>query len=433
MMTKNLPAILILSLFTINFSYADTEEDNGTLPLDELRTFTRVFTRIKNDYVEPVSDRTLLKNAIRGMLAGLDPHSTWLDDDVYKTLQEDTSGEFSGIGIEVGMEDGFVKVISPIDDTPAQRAGVRAGDLIIRLDAKSVKGMTLDEAVKLMRGEPGSNIVLTIIRETGEKPLTITVTRDIIVVKSVRGRTLEPGFGYARISNFQPHTKHDLRKLLEKLKTENDDGLNGLVLDLRNNPGGILEAAVDVSDLFIDGGLIVYTKGRMENSKMEFNARPFDIIEEIPIIVLVNGGSASASEIVAGALQDHKRAIIMGQPTFGKGSVQTVLPITGEAALKLTTARYYTPAGRSIQTSGIEPDIVIDNVHINGIPKTVTEQIKETDLSGHLKNDQTDPKAETPREETGRDKPSLAEMDYPLYEALNILKGLAIHLNKTAG
>jgi carboxyl-terminal processing protease len=440
---KNLVITLLLSVSAVQFAIANTEQDIDidTLPLDELRTFTEVFAKVKNDYVESIDDRKLIENAIRGMLEGLDPHSAYLDKDTYKELQEGTSGEFGGLGIEVGMEDGFVKVISPIDDTPATRAGIKAGDLIIRLDEKSVKGMSLNDAVKLMRGKPGSDIILTVIREGEEKPLDITITRDIITVKSVRGKTLEPGFAYIRISNFQTHTAEDLRKSLEKLKKENNDSLSGLILDLRNNPGGILNAAVGVSDLFLDNGLIVYTEGRIKDSKLKFNAKPSDILRNSPIIVLVNGGSASASEIVAGALQDHERAIIMGERTFGKGSVQTILPMNDEAALKLTTARYYTPSGRSIQASGIEPDIIIENIRIDGTVDTSTGTIKEADLAGHLKNGQEESKDKESKdngesEENNKQKeekingPSLAETDYQLYEALNVLKGLAIHLKK---
>ncbi|MCZ6802601.1 MAG: S41 family peptidase [Proteobacteria bacterium] len=447
---RNIVITLLLSVATIYVAVANTEQDVDidTLPLDELRTFTEVFAKIKNDYVESIDDRKLIENAIRGMLEGLDPHSAYLDKDSYKELQEGTSGEFGGLGIEVAMEDGFVKVISPIDDTPAARAGIKAGDLIIRLDDKSVKGMALNDAVKLMRGKPGSDIVLTVVREGEEKPLDITITRDIITVKSVRGKTLEPGFAYIRISNFQTHTAEDLRKSLKKLKQENNDNLNGLILDLRNNPGGILDAAVGVSDLFLDSGLIVYTEGRIKDSKLKFTAKPSDILRDAPIIVLVNGGSASASEIVAGALQDHDRAIIMGERTFGKGSVQTILPMNDEAALKLTTARYYTPSGRSIQASGIEPDIIIENIRVESTADTSSRQIKEADLSGHLdngqkdneenkqKNDQEDSedneKTDDKNKKQKKEKkgPSLAETDYQLYEALNVLKGLAIHLKK---
>ncbi len=399
-----------------------------TLPLDELKTFTQVFVKIKNDYVQEVDDRELLENAIRGMLEGLDPHSAYLDKSAYTDLQEGTTGEFGGLGIEVGMEDGFVKVISPIDDTPAEKAGIEAGDLIIRLDEMPVKGMALNDAVKSMRGKPGTDITLTIVRDGEDAPLKIVITRAIIKVKSVRSRTLEPGLGYLRVSQFQAHTGEDMRKALEKLKSDNNNQLNGLILDLRNNPGGVLGAAVAVSDLFLEKGLIVYTEGRVKDSKMKFSAKPTDMLNRAPLIVLVNGGSASASEIVAGALQDHKRAIIMGEKTFGKGSVQTILPLETESALKLTTARYYTPSGRSIQASGIIPDIIIDKVRVEKLD-TPDNSIKESNLARHLENDTTsaadisegDPELEKQKSET-----PLAKRDYALYEALNVLKGLLI-------
>ena len=404
------------------------------LPLDELRAFSEVFAKIKNDYVEVIDDRTLLENAIRGMLAGLDPHSAYLDQAAYQYLQEGTTGEFGGLGIEVGMEDGFIRVIAPIDDTPAERAGVKAGDVIIRLDDKPVKGMLLNDAVKLMRGRPGSEIVLTILRASEEAPLELRITRAVITDKSVRGELLEPGFGYVRISSFQSHTAEDLRQMLETLKTENESRLKGLILDLRNNPGGILNAAVGVSDLFLDSGLIVYTEGRVNDAKLKFSAKPSDMLRNAPIIVLVNAGSASASEIVAGALQDHDRAIIMGESTFGKGSVQTILPMANEVALKLTTARYFTPSGRSIQAAGIEPDIIIENFRVDGVAGAGIGQVKEADLSGHL-DDGRDNAGAGAKQAGGKDpaesdEPSLAKTDYQLYEALNVLKGLAIHLQK---
>ena len=429
--------LLLLTLCAAGPGLADTGPGGADepLPLAELRAFTEVFAKIKNDYVEVIDDRTLLENAIRGMLAGLDPHSTYLDKASYEYLQEGTTGEFGGLGIEVDMQDGLIKVISPIDDTPAQRAGVRAGDVIIRLDDKPVKGMMLNEAIKLMRGKPGSDIVLTIVREGEEAPLGIKVTRAIITNKSVSGKMLEPGFGYVRISTFQSHTAEDLRRMLERLRSDNASRLRGLILDLRSNPGGILNAAVGVSDLFLDNGLIVYTEGRINDSKLKFNAKPSDMLRDAPIIVLVNAGSASASEIVAGALQDHDRAIIMGEPTFGKGSVQTILPMTNEAALKLTTARYFTPSGRSIQAAGIEPDIVIKNLRVDGVDNADLTQIKEANLSGHLDEGRDNPAAagQQPgdKEPADTDERSLAETDYQLYEALNVLKGLAIHLQKT--
>ena len=398
----------------------------GTLPLEDLRTFTEVFAKIKNDYVEPIDDKSLLENAIRGMLSGLDPHSAYLVPDDYQELQAGTSGEFGGLGIEVGMEDGFVKVIAPIDDTPAQRAGVEAGDLVIRLDDTPVKGMTLAEAVKVMRGEPGTDIVLTIVREGRARPIRITITRDVIQVTSVRSRALEPGFGYVRISQFQLRTGESLREAVGKLREEaGDDGLNGLVLDLRNNPGGVLNAAVSVSDAFLEKGIIVYTEGRMDDAKLTFSAKDSDILDGIPLVVLVNAGSASASEIVAGALQDHGRAVIMGEKTFGKGSVQTILPLGNGSALKLTTARYYTPSGTSIQARGIVPDIALDRVRVSQVD--VGQGVKEADLARHLESEsrEDDFEAATQTQQEAREIP-LAQRDFALYEALNLLKGLHI-------
>ena len=398
------------------------EKDSGALPLEGLRTFTEVFAKIKNDYVEPIEDRTLLENAIKGMLTGLDPHSAYLVPDDYKDLQAGTSGEFGGLGIEVGMEDGFVRVIAPIDDTPAARAGVRAGDLVVRLDDTPVKGMTLAEAVKRMRGKPGTDITLTVVREGEEGPIRITITRDVIRVASVKSRMLEESYPYVRITQFQLRTGENLREAVAQLKDEARDGIKGLILDLRNNPGGVLSAAVAVSDAFLTAGTIVYTEGRLEDARLKFNAKPTDILEGAPLVVLVNGGSASASEIVAGALQDHRRAVIMGAPTFGKGSVQTILPMENGSALKLTTARYYTPSGRSIQASGIAPDIVLEPMQVASVGSG-QGRIKEADLSGHL--DGGNPADAAGDAETAPPR-SLAEEDFVLYEALNLLKGLGI-------
>ena len=401
-------------------------ERNGgeTLPLDDLRTFTEVFAKIKNDYVEPVDDKTLLENAIRGMLSGLDPHSAYLIPDDYQDLQAGTSGEFGGLGIEVGMEDGFVKVIAPIDDTPAQRAGVEAGDLIIRLDDVPVKGMALSDAVKVMRGRPGTDIVLTIVREGTDRPIRITITRDVIRVTSVRSRPLEPGYGYVRISQFQTRTGESLREAVGKLREEGDDALKGLVLDLRNNPGGVLSAAVAVSDAFLDSGTIVYTEGRMDDAELTFSAKGSDILDGIPLVVLVNGGSASASEIVAGALQDHRRAVIMGEKTFGKGSVQTILPMDNGSALKLTTARYYTPSGTSIQARGIVPDITLERMRVSRIDSSGA-RVQESDLAGHLESGGEEEDFEAARQAQVAGVP-LAQRDFALHEALNLLKGLYI-------
>jgi carboxyl-terminal processing protease len=398
-----------------------------TVPIDELRAFAEIFGRIKQDYVEPVDDNQLLEQAIRGMLSGLDPHSTYLDAEEYKELQVGTTGEFGGLGLEVGMEDGFVKVIAPIDDTPAQRAGVEAGDLIIRIDGKPVKGMALPEAVSLMRGEPGSTINLTVVRENQDRPLTFSIQRDVIKVASVKSRMLEPGFGYLRISHFQSGTTEDMLRAVKKLKAESDGAINGLILDLRNNPGGVLNSAVSVSDAFLGEGMIVYTKGRFAEAELEYKAQPGDILDGAPLVVLVNSGSASASEIVAGALQDHRRALIMGSRTFGKGSVQSVLPVTRGAAVKLTTARYYTPSGRSIQAEGIVPDIKLERVEISKREGDEAELLKEADLARHLENGN----AKSAEPGTGgnsaeqRDQGQrLLEEDYELHEALNMLKGL---------
>ena len=398
------------------------------IPLNELRAFSEIFGRIKNNYVEPVEDKELLQNAIRGMLSGLDPHSTYLDLEDFKSLREGTSGEFGGLGIEVTMEDGFVRVVSPIDDTPAAEAGVLAGDLIIRLDEKPVKGLALREAVDMMRGKPGTDLLITILREGEDKPINITLTRAIIKVKSVKHKTLEPGYGYVRISTFQQRTSEGLNKAIEQLKKDNNDTLKGLVLDLRNNPGGLLNAAVDVSDAFITKGMIVYTDGRIPDSKQEFNANPRDLLEGAPLVVLVNGGSASASEIVAGALQDHHRAVILGTKTFGKGSVQTVMPLTDKTAVKMTTARYFTPSGRSIQAEGIVPDIIVERVKITAIDNTGFKPLSERDLSKHISNGNGKTGADISEKTTGEETISapLAVTDYALSEALNLLKGINI-------
>lgn len=396
-------------------------ETPAPLPTDELRTFTEVFERIKQNYVEKVDDQTLIENAIRGMVSGLDPHSTYMDKQTYQALQEGTRGEFFGLGIEVGMEDGFVKVISPIEDTPAARAGIKAGDLIIRLDEKPVKGLTLEQAVNLMRGKVGTSIELTIVREGVDKPIKIKVTRAKIHTKSVKSELYDKHYGYVRITTFQTRTYADMARAIKKMKKQAGGKLKGLVLDLRNNPGGVLRAAVDVSDAFIKNGLIVYTDGRVDDSKMRYTATPDDMLDGAPMVVLVNGGSASASEIVSGALQDHHRAIIMGNPTFGKGSVQSILPLGSDTALKLTTARYYTPSGRSIQAEGIVPDILLDSVKVTEV-KDNEERIKERDLSGHLLNND---KQHPGNAAMGAlQVTSMASKDYPLFEALNLLKGL---------
>ncbi len=421
-----------LTLSTAHNVWAEKQKV-ATLPLEDLRVFTDVYARIKQDYVTEVEDSELLQNAIRGMLSGLDPHSAFLDEEQFRELQIGTSGEFGGLGIEVGMENGFVKVIAPIDDTPAERAGVKAGDLIIKLDDKSVKGLTLEEAVKLMRGKKGSKIDLTIVREGEDAPLNINITRDVIRVRSVRSRVIEPGFGYVRISNFQSKTTRGLLDAIENLKKKNEGDLKGLVLDLRNNPGGVLTGAVGVSDVFLDDNkLIVYTEGRVEDSELKYSASTGDSLDGAPLVILINQGSASASEIVAGAMQDHKRATILGTTSFGKGSVQTILPLKENAALKLTTARYYTPLGRSIQSEGIVPDILLKEEGANE-DKNKGFGLSEADLAGHLENESKEKhKPRTPKQVVTIPKAKEGDItDYALDEALKILKGINYTSNKT--
>ena len=400
-------------------------KDKQDIPFEELQAFTEVFSRIKSDYVESVDDKQLIEDAIKGMLNGLDPHSSYLNTSEFSELKIGTTGQFGGLGIEVGMENGFVKVISPIDDTPAARAGIQASDLIIKLDDKPVKGMTLNEAVKLMRGKPNTDIVLTIIRDGELKPLIITITREIISVKSVKNRMLEPGYGYVRITNFQSRTTTDLLKAISDLQKQ--DKLEGLILDLRNNPGGVLNGAVGVSDAFINDGLIVYTEGRIDDSSHRYLATPGDSLNGAPLVVLINGGSASASEIVAGAMQDHKRAIIMGTKSFGKGSVQTIQELRNGSAVKLTTARYFTPDGRSIQAKGIVPDIELSTLSITAKDSNRKESFSEKDLRGRLSNpDGEDDTSSDANKADKKESATLAETDFQLFEALNLLKGLYI-------
>ena len=387
-------------LLSINFSAIADKEPNKTmlpLPVEELRAFSEVFGRIKMNYVEPVEDSELITEAINGMLTGLDPHSAYLDKDAYNELQIGTQGEFGGLGIEVTMESGFVKVISPIEDTPAFKAGVKAGDLIIKLNKKAVKGMTLTDAIKIMRGKPNTPITITVLRKGETKPIVISIVRAIIKIKSVKSKLLEPGYAYIRVTQFQEQTGENVAKAIEKLFTESTAPMKGLVLDLRNDPGGLLNGAVAVSAAFLQpDSLVVYTDGRTHDAKMKLKASPeFYLrssltgdylkslppeIKTVPMVTLVNGGSASASEIVAGALQDHKRSVIMGTQTFGKGSVQTILPLGNDTAIKLTTARYFTPNGQSIQAKGITPDILAESAGDD------SGRLREADLEGHLLN-----------------------------------------------
>ncbi len=423
-------ACLLLGLSgALPFAQAEEEatDESAELPLEELQTFTNVFGQIRSKYVEEIDDKTLLRNAIRGMLDGLDPHSVYLDNEAFENLQEHTTGEFGGLGLEVGMEDGFVRVIAPIDDTPADKAGILAGDLIIKLDERSVKGLSLPEAITLMRGPADSEIKLTIARE-GSPPFEVTLKRAIIEVKSVKSRTLEPGFGYLRISQFQNNSGGAAKRVLEKMLKKDPD-LKGLVLDLRNNPGGVLQAAVEITDLFIDSGLIVYTEGRVKEVGLRYNSETPDLTDGLPVVVLVNGGSASASEIVAGALQDHRRALIVGTETFGKGSVQSVLPLSKEHAIKLTTALYYTPDGRSIQAQGIIPDIEIKPAKITPLKQSVVG-VTEADLNHHL-NNAKDGDDSSYSKRLKKQKSELSSKDNQLYEALNLLKGISLTNKKT--
>ncbi|WP_347247983.1 S41 family peptidase [Zoogloea sp.] len=448
-------------MISLNFSAnADKVAALAPLPVEELRNLADVFNAIKQGYVEPVDDKKLITHAISGMLSNLDPHSAYLDAEAFKELQVGTQGEFGGLGIEVGSEDGFVKVISPIEDTPAFRAGIKAGDLIIKLDDTPVKGMPLNDAVKRMRGKPKTSIVLTIARKGEAKPIVVTLVREVIKVQSVKSKLVEPGYGYVRVVQFQEQTAASLVQHLEKLVKQGD--LKGLVLDLRNDPGGLLHGAVGVSAAFLPPkALVVSTDGRAEDAKRKYLAAPEDYlrgaredfirnvppsIKSVPMVVLVNGGSASASEIVAGALQDHKRAVVMGTQSFGKGSVQTILPLNSNAAIKLTTARYFTPSGRSIQAKGIVPDIIVEETP-GGASR---ERVREADLDRHLGNGR---EAEPPKVEVApapkkepvpkvKDKPKAepddeskppfeiaGKDDYQLAQAVNLLKGLQILQN----
>lgn len=448
-------------LISLQLSAIADKDSAEPLPIEELRAFSEVFGRIKSDYVEPVTDKKLITEAITGMLTGLDPHSAYLDADAFKELQIGTQGEFGGLGIEVGMEDGLVKVISPIEDSPAYHAGMKSGDLIIKLDDVMVKSLTLSDAVKRMRGKPGSKIVLTVIRKEAPKPLTFTLTRAIIKVQSVKSKLVEPGYAFIRITQFQEHTGENLATALNNLFKQNQGTMKGLVLDLRNDPGGLLNSSVAASAAFLPKDtLVVYTEGRNSDAKMRLTAVPNDYlrnnekdylknlpaaVKTVPMIVLVNGGSASASEIVAGALQDHKRAVIMGTQTFGKGSVQSVLPLGNNTAIKLTTARYFTPGGRSIQAKGIVPDIVVEDPAT--IDQDQTFRMREADLERHLSNSQeldtktgtatvkpaapaAPAKPSSKREDGDTTKPKMLEFgskdDYQLHQALNLLKGMNI-------
>ncbi len=385
--------------------------------LRALKLFGDVFERVRADYVEEVADQTLIEAAINGMLTSLDPHSGYLDQNRYRDMQVQTRGEFGGLGIEVTMENGLVKVVSPIDDTPAWRAGIKAGDLITHIDDEPVTGLSLGEAVDKMRGPVNTDIKLRILRKGEKKPLEITITRAVIRISPVRSEA-QGDIGYVRVTTFNEQTNSALRDKVAELRREIGD-MKGLVLDLRNNPGGLLDQAVAVADAFLDKGEIVSTRGRRPDSIQRYNARPGDILDGLPLVVLINGGSASASEIVAGALQDHKRAIVMGTQSFGKGSVQTIIPIPGHGALRLTTARYYTPSGRSIQAKGITPDITVQQAKVELIDDNGR---READLRGRLEAD-----VATPEDNTAKPTAPLEEKDYQLARAIDLLRGIALY------
>lgn len=399
----------------------DSIPGDPALPIEELRVFSEVFGLIKDDYVEPVEDIDLLRKAIGGMLSGLDPHSSYLDPESFEEIQIGTEGRFGGLGIEVTQENGLIKVVTPIDGTPAHEAGILPGDIITRLDDTPVKGLSLDDAVRRMRGEPGTTINLTIIREGRNQPLEVTLERAEIKIASVRSQLIDDTIAYVRVTQFQADTANTMRSQIRDLMDESGNDLRGLILDLRNNPGGILTGAVSVADVFLEEGVIVSTRGRDESDNAEYRATASDMLDDVPLVVLVNSGSASASEIVAGALQDHRRAVVMGSKTFGKGSVQTILPLNNGAALKITTARYYTPSGRSIQATGIEPDIPAGELVFSDDSTDEGADVREVNLAGHLENENGDgaSAAETsPR--------SVVERDPLVLEARNLLKALDI-------
>lgn len=422
------------------------------VPMEDIQRFSNALGQIKKYYVKPTEDKDLFDNAIRGMLNGLDPHSAYLDEEAFKELHMSTSGEFAGLGIEVTMEDGVIKVVTPLVETPAYKAGIKAGDYIIKIGNHAVQGISLRQAVELMRGKEGTSLDLTILRKGEAKPLAISVVREKIFIKSVKSKLLDGSYGYVRLTQFQALTAEDMGKAISELTQQSKGKLNGLILDLRNNPGGLLDSAIQVADAFLDAPkgskpeTIVYTQGRLAGSKFSAFANPGDLLNKAPLVVLINNGSASASEIVAGALKDNKRALILGTQSFGKGSVQTVLPLDDKRAIKLTTALYYTPSGVSIQAKGITPDILVEEV---AVPKSKDKpgltSFSEADLNGHLigkdnKDNQGNDTNQTTQTEqnnkgqlpqvTTKDEQTLLYEDYQLYTALTVLKGLSIAIAK---
>lgn len=444
--------LAVIFALTTSPCFASSKETIRLLDL-----FGDVFEKIKRDYVEDVEDKTLVESAINGMLTSLDPHSSYLNEKAYNEMRIQTSGEFGGLGIEVTMENGLVKVVSPIDDTPAHHAGIKAGDYISRIDDEAVMGMALSDAVERMRGKPNTKIVLTVLREGESEPLTFTLTRAVIKIKSVRIKQ-EEDVAYVRVTSFSEETSKSLQKELTRTIKDIGDNFKGAVLDLRNNPGGLLDQAISVSDLFLDQGEIVSTKGRIADSNKRFNSSRGDILEGKPIVILINGGSASASEIVAGALQDHKRAVVIGTKSFGKGSVQTVVPLSAsDGAMRLTTSRYYTPSGRSIQAEGIVPDITVNQGKLESL--TGPNMTAEANLRRHLQNGNATATKEKNKEdvkEGGEDsanndaskekdkdggtidlrkrieesQKTLYETDYQLAYAVDLLRGIAIAKQK---
>ncbi|MGN6706005.1 MAG: S41 family peptidase [Rhodanobacter sp.] len=437
--------VAFLSLLAAGFGHAQTAPASAAsasepartgssaaadpVDLQDIRNFSRVYQMVRQAYVEKVDNKTLMKAAITGMLAGLDPHSEYLDKEGLQQLSEDTSGQYSGLGIEVLQVDGGLKIVSPIDDTPAARAGIRPGDSIVKINGKLVDPQNVNEMFQQLRGKPGSKITLTIVHEGSDKLVDLPLVRELISVSSVKVRELEPGYAYIRISQFQDDTAADLQKKLGELIAKNGPQ-KGAVLDLRNNPGGLLTAAVGVSDDFLDNGVIVTTRGRLPDANMSFSAHPGDLLGGAPMIVLTNHGTASAAEIVSGALKDNHRALTMGQRSFGKGVVQTVLPLDADHAVKITTARYYTPDGTSIQAEGIKPDIALADLAVSKADHPPVLISSEADLPNHLANEKAATTSDIDDDGSAADG-KLATSDYALAQALNVLKGMALRMPAT--